>query len=237
MIFYEAKIIDIVQEFDTVKTYYLELPEGFTWEEGACMHIGLEGFKPETPGGKPNKDLVHHYSIVNMPYENKLAFTTRFTENPSLFKSQLLDMKIGDSVTVFKIHSNMKLRRENKPLVLISMGIGNVTFRSICLEYSKNQENLPKITNLNVSANGEYLFKEDFESYPIENIWTSNREDFYEKLKEVAKDKDQLFYIIGSDGFIIDVVENLLWSGVDLRNITLDKREEKFIELTGKISL
>lgn len=52
---YWTTLVDVIDEATDTKTFYLDLPEGFTWEEGAHTHLVLEGFNSEE---KPDKGLV-----------------------------------------------------------------------------------------------------------------------------------------------------------------------------------
>lgn len=61
---YWTKINKIIDETSEIKTYLLDCPENFTWEEGAHTHLALEGFNA---GDKPNKSLVRHMSISTLP--------------------------------------------------------------------------------------------------------------------------------------------------------------------------
>ncbi len=44
---YWTKINKIIEETPEVKTYLLDCPENFTWEEGSHTHFALEALMPE----------------------------------------------------------------------------------------------------------------------------------------------------------------------------------------------
>ena len=69
---YWTKINKIVDESSNVKTYMLDRPEGFSWEEGAHTHLALEGFNA---GDKPNRSLIRHMSISTLPHEDAIGIT------------------------------------------------------------------------------------------------------------------------------------------------------------------
>jgi ferredoxin--NADP+ reductase len=75
---YWTKINKIINETSEIKTYLLDRPEGFTWEEDSHTHMGLKGFNE---GEKPNKSLVRHMSISTVPNENIIRITTRIRNN------------------------------------------------------------------------------------------------------------------------------------------------------------
>src|SRR5690606_35023051 len=113
---YAIKKDKIIEETPEVKTYLLDCPEDFTWVEGSHIHLALEGFNA---GDKPNRSLIRHMSISTLPNENAIGITTRIKEQCSEFKSILRNLEIGDQVAMFKIHSNVPLKRENKNIYLL----------------------------------------------------------------------------------------------------------------------
>ena len=101
---YWTKINSIIEETPEVKTYMLDRPEDFKWEEGSHTHFALEGFNA---GDKPNRGLIRHMSISTLPHENSIGITTRIREQCSEFKMILRKMEVGSEVAIFKTHSNV----------------------------------------------------------------------------------------------------------------------------------
>jgi ferredoxin-NADP reductase len=220
-----TKIKQIIEETSEVKTYLLELPEDFTWEEGAHTHLALKGFND---GDAPNKSLVRHMSISTLPHENVVGITTRIKELCSEFKSILKTLEVGDEMALFKIHSNVPLKRENKNIYLLSSGVGIATFRPIVLTYLENQENVTSVTALNVDSSKEFLFTDIFTSDASKNFtanYVESRENYYAEADKLAKDPNGLYYVIGSDEFIHQNIELLFKNGITREQIVLDKRE------------
>ncbi|WP_336825668.1 dihydropteridine reductase [Sporosarcina sp. USHLN248] len=224
---YWTKINKIIEETPEVKTYLLDCPEGVTWEEGAHIHLALEGFNA---GDKPNRSLIRHMSISTLPHENSIGITTRIREQCSLFKSILRNLGVGDEVAIFKIHSNVPLKREDKNVYLLSSGVGLATFRPLVLDYFDRADNVNQIHSLNIDSSRNYLFKNIFESAPDKKFtsqFVDNRKDYYEEVKKLAADKDGLFYIVGSDEFLMQNIEVLREQGIQPEQIMLDKRESQ----------
>src|SRR5699024_12520582 len=103
----------------------LDVPENFTWEEGAFTHIGLKGFNE---GEKPNRGFVRHMSMCTLPAENTIGFTTRIRKERSEFKDMLDNHKVGDEIALYKTHNNSTLRREDKDDYRLSYGFKYATF-------------------------------------------------------------------------------------------------------------
>ncbi|QTD41526.1 dihydropteridine reductase [Sporosarcina sp. Te-1] len=227
---YWTKINQIIEETSEVKTYLLDCPKDFTWEEGSHTHFALEGFNA---GEKPNRGLIRHMSISTLPHENSIGITTRIREQCSEFKSTLRNLKVGDEVALFKTHSNIPLKREDKNVYLLSSGVGLATFRPLVLDYFDRADNVNQIHSLNIDSSKEFLFTTVFETSPDKKFtseFVDNRKDYYEKVKNLAADKDGLFYVVGSDEFLVQNIEVLREQGIKPDQIKLDKREQALLE-------
>ncbi|MHA6261527.1 dihydropteridine reductase [Sporosarcina sp. CAU 1771] len=227
---YWTKINKIIEESAEVKTYVLDCPEGFTWEEGAHTHFALEGFNA---GDKPNRGLIRHMSISTLPHESSIGITTRIREQCSEFKMNLRDLVVGDEVAIFKTYSNVPLKREDKNVYLLSSGVGLATFRPLVLDYFERADNVNQMHSLNIDSSKDFLFTNIFESAPDKKFtsqFVDNRKDYYEEVKNLAADKDGLFYVVGSDEFLSQNIEVLREQGIKPEQIMLDKREQQLAE-------
>lgn len=226
MIKYKLKIIDVIDEGNESKTYLFEKPEDFSWEEGSHAHIGLSGFDV---GEKSNKNLVRHMSIMTLPDEGKIGFTTRSKRNPSEFKRKLLSAGIGDDITFFKLGSRMGLRRSDKTVVLLSMGVGIATMRPLIRAYKNDKSNIPSLISLNIDSSSEFVYREELDQLMDENYknyWMQSRKNYYEMLQQLANLDNTIYYIVGSDMFITESIRCLKAANVLKKDIVIDKKEE-----------
>lgn len=224
MIKHNIKVIDIVDEAKYTKTYYFEKPQDFTWEEGAHTHIAHVGFDA---GEKPNKDLVRHMSIMTLPKENKIGITTRFSSICSEFKDKLSNLNIGDEVILFKVGSVMTLRRNDRPVILLSMGVGIAAMRPIILSFKEDSTDVPYMINVNVDSSGEFIYKDELDKFVDEgykNYWISNRQEYYKKLDQLVELKKPIFYIVGSYDFAKSNIQRLVAKNVSGDDILIDKK-------------
>lgn len=223
---YWTPIQPVVEESKDTYTFKLELPAGFTWEEGAHTHFALEGFNKED---RPNRTLIRHMSISTLPHEGAIGITTRVKPECSTFKSILRDMNIGDKVAIFKTHSNVPLKREGKNVYLLSSGVGIATFRPLVLAYLANGEGVPHLHSLNVDSSQDYLFSDVFASTAAFTAeFVDSRPDYYQRVETLTADKDGLFYVVGSDDFLHATIAALRQSGVTPDQIMLDKHDFQF---------
>ena len=226
---YWTKINQIIDESPEVKTYLLDCPEGFTWEEGAHTHFALEGFNA---GEKPNRSLVRHMSISTLPDEKSIGITTRIKEQCSEFKSILKTLDIGSKVALFKTNSNVPLRREDKNIYLLSSGVGLATFRPLVLEYFERSDRVNQVHSLNIDSSKDYLFTNIFASADDKRFtseFVDSREAYYQRVEELATDQNGLYYVVGSDEFLVQNIALLKEQGVSSNQIVLDKHA-RFIE-------
>ena len=234
MIKYNLKITDIINEEEGTKTYFFEKPEDFNWQEGSHIHIGLPGFDATE---ETNKNLVRHMSIITLPNENKVAITTRVPGSSSEFKNKLSELIVGDEVTLFKVGSRMLLKRFNRPVILLSMGVGIATMRPIILTFLNDKSNIPHLINININASGGFIFKEELDTLvndSYKNYWLDSRINFYEILEQLAESENAIYYIVGSDPFIKDIIQRLKTKNVDKADIIIDKKDEnlnKYFEM------
>ncbi|ATP41932.1 dihydropteridine reductase [Solibacillus sp. R5-41] len=227
---YWTKINKIIEETPEVRTYLLDCPRDFTWEEGSHTHFALEGFNA---GDKPNRSLIRHMSISTLPHEDAIGITTRIKEQCSEFKTILKNLEVGNEVAIFKTHSNVPLKREGKNIYLLSSGVGLATFRPLVLDYFKRADNINRIHSLNIDSSRDFLFTDIFETAPDKKFtsqFADNRKDYYEEVKNLAGDKDGLFYVVGSDEFLVQNIEVLREQGIKAEQIMLDKHEQQLTE-------
>jgi len=227
---YWTNINKIIEETPEVKTYLLDCPEDFTWEEGAHTHFALEGFNARD---KPNRSLIRHMSITTLPQSKSIGITTRIREQCSEFKMILRNLEVGNKVAIFKTHSNVPLKREDKNVYLLSSGVGLATFRPLVLDYFERADNVNQIHSLNIDSSKDFLFTNIFESAPDKKFtsqFVDNRKDYYQEVKNLAADKDGLFYVVGSDEFLMQNIEVLRKQGIKPEQIMLDKHEQQLPE-------
>lgn len=225
-----VKINEIVDETFDIKTFYLDMPEDFTWEEGAHTHLALKGFNE---GDRPNRSLVRHMSICTLPHEKRIGITTRIREKCSEYKSILRTLKVGDEVALFKTYSNVPLKREGKNIYLLSAGVGIATFRPLVLRYFENPKDIHHMHSLNIDSSREFLFTDLFTPNVSKNFtseYVSMRKSYYSRVKRLANDQQGLFYIVGSDEFIKENINLLRELGIPKEQIFLDKRKDELPE-------
>ena len=220
---YRLSIVDIIDESPNTKTYILERPETLTWDEGSHIHLALEDYDKDEV---PNKALVRHMSIMSNWDENKIAFTTRFIEPHSPFKEGLVHLTKGDHLKVFKVNSRMTLRRENRPLILVSMGVGLATMRPLIHRFHQDSTSIPMLVNLNVDAHEKALYQDEIEGLRNDRLqlhWCKSRLELFYAL-ECLNIENPIYYVVGSDLFLRTILKRLKAKAVSKDAIVIDKK-------------
>ncbi len=121
---------------------------------------------------------------------------------------------------------------------MLSSGVGLATFRPLVLDFLKRGDNVNQMHSLNIDSSKNFLFTNIFKSTPDKKFtsqFVDNRKDYYEAVRHLAADKeDGLFYVVGSDEFLIQNIEVLREQGIKPEQIMLDKHEQqlpKFLSL------
>lgn len=222
---YWVKINQIIEEAPDTWTYMLDCPDHFTWDEGAHTHMALPGFNH---GEKPNKSLVRHMSISTLPEESSIGITTRIRKNGSEFKTQLSKLTVGDSVALFKTHSNLLLKRMDKPIYLLSSGVAIASVRPLLNRFLSHPEGIDRLHSISIDSSSHYLFSNTLRSIPEKRLSTryvDNRSTYYQEVQHFAQNKDALFYLVGGDDFLKENIAFLRKQGIVDNQITLDKHE------------
>ena len=158
--------------------------------------------------------------------ENRIAFTTRFSEPYSPFKEGLAHLTKGDHLKVFKVNSRMTLRRENRPLILVSMGVGLATMRPLIHRFHQDSTSIPMLVNLNVDAHEKALYQDEIEGLRNDRLqlhWCKSRLELFYAL-ECLNIESPIYYVVGSDLFLRTILKRLKAKAVSKDSIVIDKK-------------
>lgn len=222
---YRVKVMDIVEEATDTKTYIFKKPEELVWSEGTHIHIGIKGFDEVDP---PIKSWVRHMSISTLPSDNCIGITTRVPGSESEFKQKLNQLNIGDEVVLFKMGSRMELRREQRPIVLLSMGVGIATFRPLIHAFIKDNQRISSLTHINVQSESTPVYYNQFQQLHHDHLslhWANSRKEFYEMVANTIEENPHAYYyIVGSDLFLQNVIQFLKKYQIDMEDMIIDKK-------------
>lgn len=203
----------------------MEIPEGYTWEAGQYTMWKFKDHYVEE-GDKP----IRVFTIASAPEDGYLMFTTRIAEEHTSWKDiALKDLKIGDKMFVAEARGEFNFHKEYRESFVIAGGIGITPIRSLLKHVSVHNNPEHKLVVVYSDDRGEFCYGDDFkkiaEEMPnLELIYISDRDQFTNKVKEYAKEKqnESEYLIAGSPGmnkFFSGILEE---QGVDPANIKVD---------------
>lgn len=224
---YNLKIKAIKEELPGIKSFIFDIPKGYTWSEGSNIHLTFKDFKQS---GQADKELIRHLSMSSLFEEGFIQLTTRVPGSGSDYKKRLNELSVGDEVVLFKTKVRIPLRRENKNIVLLSMGVGMAATRSMIKSFERDQSGIKQLTNININKAG-YVYQEEIEGISVKgfnNIAVSDRASFYKALDDHTS-SDTIYYIIGDESFLKGLIERLKNHDVPTDQIMIDKKADKKI--------
>lgn len=220
---HQLRLVNIIKHNE--ETYSLDFdPQGISeWEAGDSSKIFLSVSGLEV--GKA-------FSYATLPEEGVIRFTTRIKANRSDYKEVLSQVEIGQTIEVTEPKGDFKLRRDQRPIVLLSNGVGIAAIRSLVKEYEKNPEGISELIQLNVDASG-FIYEEEFEAIEVKGIgfksqYTSGRKHFQTALKDCIIDlwhrseARPYYYVVGSENFVRDTVNYLYEAGFTDEDVIMD---------------
>ncbi len=223
---YQVKLLDVIEESKDVHTYKFEKPDELSWKSGDHIHIATSSF---FDGKEVDRDLVRHMSIINHPTDDFIGITTRVPGSSSKFKHTMEGMSIDDEMILFKVGSHMGLRRENRPILMVSMGVGIATFKPLLEEADQDRTGLTKVVHYNVDSKQERIYGDALESMNspvIQHKYFSSREAFHERLWRSLHNEKPILYIVGSRAFMEDVVTRAVQMGIPTEDIMIDRKNK-----------
>ena len=234
---HQVAINQIKAEGERINSFYFPVPDDFRWEEGAHIHVALEGFNE---GDVRNKELVRHMSITTLPEEGRLGFTTRLDSSDSVYKRALSRHRVGDPLYLFKSGSRLTLRREERPLVVFSMGVAMSAVRPLALCYAQNRQGIASLRSITVNSRQTYPFQEELQALNAPGLslcHLRHRAELTEEIERLDFLNHPLYYVVGSDEFLRDVITLLRQRGAEDGDIILDMKAEKRSALYERMGL
>lgn len=217
----KVKILDIIQHDDTIYSFDLE-DNLENWQEGDASKLYLQ---------LADKEEARKFSFATLKDERIIRFTTRIKDLPSHYKTRLLQHTVGDELEISNPVGDLKLMREDRPIVFLSNGVGIAAVRPFIKAYEKDSTSIPKVLQINVDRSHK-LYSEEMSTLennlPFKSIYADSRTAFYKQLDSelqalLGDHTDPYIYVIGSDHFVLDVRSHLKTVGFSDKDILIEK--------------
>lgn len=204
----KAKIINIKEEAEGIKTFFLKTEKEYDFIAGQFTNFSFE-----TKTGKNS----HIFTISSSPEKESISFTTMKSESD--YKQKLFSMKEGDEIEVGNPTGEFILEKaENKKIVFVSGGIGITPFKSMLEDLEAKGENKDIILLYSNKTLKRIVFESDLNR--IEKVVTGlkivhflSQEETthsFEKgritkagiEKYVQNISERIFFVVGPPGFV-----------------------------------
>ena len=221
------ELLDIKEEAKDTFTYKFSIPEGLSWDAGTNAKLVATG---SDTNFAPSGESTRHLSICSLPDEGFIGFTTRVREGASTFKRNLKVSKIGDKLQLFGLKNRLPLHRDDKPVVLITMGVGIATMRPMMLEYAKDQSHVSQLININIDRSITEIYQDELLHLNMpnfENIYVNSRAQLHQSIEDTLHLQGAEYHIVGSDEFLMSIGAFILQKGVSDDCIKIDKKAKR----------
>lgn len=220
---YTMKLRDVIKHNDETFSFEFESSDIATWKEGDSSKLFLP--VGDAPQGKK-------FSYATVSSEECIRFTTRIREEHSDYKASLANLSKGDIVEISAPSGNFNLLRDNRPVVLLSNGVGIAASRSIIKAFARDRANVPFVSQINVDAMGE-IYHHEFRDImdQLDNFssrYAKHRKEFYQILDQEIQQLlnrytvDPYLYVVGSNAFVKDTINYLKAVGFSDHDIKTD---------------
>lgn len=169
-------------------TLSFEKPAGFQYEAGQYASFAL----PQLASLQKSRA----FSYASTPSEDVIMIGTQLSDPPSDYKQALIDMKVGETITMKGPYGDFINSNNDVNKVFIGLGIGITPFRSIFMD----APTLEKDT-LIYSGKTDLLFMDEFQSLRSKGLTILNpldRNELAQTIDSLVIDPSTEFYVSGS---------------------------------------
>lgn len=225
---YTLEFLNKVAISAKVESYEFKALEHFEWQEGSRADLQVP-VKGEMVG--------QTYALVSLIDEEQVAFAVTLGDKPSDYKDQLGALVTGDLIEMSEPCGDFMLRREERPIILLSKEEGIVYFRSMIKAFEKNDRDIGQLIQINI-ASTDPIYQEAFEAVAnrmdgFKSFYVRDGESFYKKVtfesQQLMASMNQVpyFYIVGEDSFVQEASAFLVSLGIDQEDIITESDQSQ----------
>lgn len=159
----KLKLINKVKEASDSFSFIFEKPENLSFTPGQFLIYNIKNQNHDDRGEE------RYFTISSAPFENEIRLTTRFFENSSSFKKDLLNLNLGTEIEFKGPEGDFFFDSRFENHLFISGGIGITPFRSILLDL-QYRELEPNIKLYYANKNAEVVFQDELEELSNRNF-------------------------------------------------------------------
>ncbi|MBN2795838.1 MAG: FAD-dependent oxidoreductase [Clostridia bacterium] len=217
------ELMEVIKHDDETFSFDFHMNPSVHWKEGDSSKVYIS---------VNEKWIGKKFSYATIPDEKRIRFTTRIRENASAYKQALNNLKKGESVEITVPSGEFYLRRENRPVLILSNGVGIAAARSLIYAYDHDSSDVSMLASINVNHTSELYQNEMMQIEKHTRYFTAhyaeNRTEFYQSLDFVLQNMmvylsdDPIIYVVGSTLFVSNTIEYLMNMGISGHDIITD---------------
>ncbi len=210
----ELVFIRKMQNAPFVWSFFFEKPPALRFEPGDYVELSL-------PSAGPRGDK-RWMSMASSPTERELMFTSKITDDPSVYKQALLSLSAGDIATCSPPIGSFNMPRDaSQKLLFVAGGIGIAPYRAM-LRYLHDTDDPRDIVLVYIARSEEFIFGDVISAAGIPLLQVSEKIDFNWLKKRVTDTMERVCYLAGPQPLCEDLYCQAQDAGMKLSRLKLD---------------
>ncbi len=238
---FESTVLDVKMLTKDTVSCILECPKEFDFKAGQYVLVGIDVNHPKLKGksitGAEGKKIRRAYSIVNSPSVKGTVEVCVKRVEPGVISGVICELKKGEKVTLIGPFGHFLVRKTDRDLVFVAVGVGIAPFVSMITNLL--EKDFPQNIILVKGARSEkdklydkvfIDLEKKYDNFKFHNVLSRPDEDFENTgyvqnfLAKYVKDSfNSDYYLCGLQNMIEDVKEVLKMSGVPVNQIFYEK--------------
>lgn len=165
-------------------------------------------------------------TLTSLPTEDVISFVTRFPAKPSVFKRRLCQLTSGDTVRMGEPLGDVVLPRTTAaPLVFTAGGIGIASYIAMLRDLHARGEKRTTSLLYAMRSCDDKIFSDLLHSFPFalfKEYISPRRLTAADILTAARSETQALYYLSGTESFVMDLRRQLEDSGLDHSRIVFD---------------
>lgn len=194
--------------------YYFDTKQPFDYQAGQYISVGLAN----------TSEASRTFTLTSLPGSTTLSFAVKFPTPHSAYKSQLLALEPGDSVTISQAMGDLVLPRDQtRPLIFVAGGLGIASFVSMMRWLTVHKQSRTVTLLYAAHYSKDLLYNEVIAACPgLQTHYFISPHRVDAQTITAAGSPDSLFYLSGSEPFTMGLRQDLLAQGVNPTNVAYD---------------
>ncbi len=213
---------EMYKDVADVHTFVFKAAEDISWKAG--QH-GVFRFVDKKIKGRPYRV----FSVASVPEEGLIRISTKISNSPSDFKSNLLNLKPGDILKLNGPVGWFYVDRIRRPAALTAAGIGITPYIALLQRYAMDISHPKSLHLYYIAKPGEHSYRNWLEEFEKNHSFLSvdfieSRDEYKALISEYTEKFGNYarYYISGTPKMIKETKSQLKDMGIESKNMVND---------------